>query len=192
MSAPILMILFDAIYLISLTAWVGSVLFVSLGIAPIIFPTLGPEAGAKFVRGAFLRYYQWGAIAGAIGLPSAVAVPLAFPELRGPMVGVQALVILAATLLMLYAGNVLAPAIEAVRDEGPSGNDRFERLHRRSVRLNFLVMVLGLGLLVAFAARPKPLTRGIVELSPTECAERQLKKLRELQQTSPPPAQPLP
>ena len=119
-------------------------------------------------RPLFPRYYQWGAIAGAIGLPSAVAVPLAFPELRGPAVGIQALVILAATLLMLYAGNVLAPAIEAARDEGPSGNDRFERLHRRSVRLNALVLVLGLGLLVAFAARPKPLTRGIVELSPTE------------------------
>jgi hypothetical protein len=172
-TARALMVLFDAVYLIALAAWVGSVLFVSFGVAPIIFRVLEPEAAGRFVRALFPRYYAWGSIAGAVALPASVAVPLCFPELRGPWVGVQALAILAGTLIMLYAGNSLTPAINAARDEGPAGRSQFERLHRRSVRLNTVVLLLGLGLLVAFAARPRPRTSGIVELSPQERVRRE-------------------
>ena len=70
MNAPFLMTVFDSIFLIAMTAWVGSVLFFSFGVAPIIFKTLGPEAGGRFVRALFPRYYMWGAISGAIALPS--------------------------------------------------------------------------------------------------------------------------
>ena len=171
MTAPFLMILFDSAYLIALASLVGSVLFLSFALAPIIFNVLGPESGGKFVRALFPRYYQWGAISGAIALPSAMAVPLAFPELRGPWVGVQALVILAATLIMLYAGNVLTPAINAARDSGPHGDLLFNRLHKRSVLLNSVVLLMGLGLLIAFAARPAPRSVGIVELSPLDRAQ---------------------
>ncbi len=168
MNAPFLMVLFDSIYLIALTAWVGSILFVSFAVAPIIFKTLGPEAGGRFVRALFPRYYMWGAISGALALPCVVQVPLSFPEYRGPWVGVQALAIMAGILIMLYAGNVLTPAINAARDAGKEGEPRFDRLHKRSVRLNAVVLVLGIGLLIAFAARPKPKTQGIVEMTPVE------------------------
>src|SRR3954470_3002451 len=139
------MVVFDSVFLIAMTAWVGSVLFFSFGVAPIIFKVLGPEGGGKFVRALFPRYYAWGAACGSVALPSLVAVPLAFPVMRGPWVGVQALAILAATLIMLYAGNSLTPAINAARDAGPSGQERFDRLHKRSVRLNAVVLVIGLG-----------------------------------------------
>ena len=39
-------------------------------------------------------------------------------------------------------------------------SERFEQLHRRAVRLNALVLVMGLGLLVAFAIRRAPRTSG--------------------------------
>jgi hypothetical protein len=169
-TARFLLGLFDSVYLIALTAWVGSLLFFSFGVAPIIFKVLGAEAGGRFVRALFPRYYTWGVIAGAVALPAYLGVPLSFPEYRGPLVGVQALVILAGTLIMLYGGNSLVPAINAARDAGPSEQARFARLHRRSVRLNALVMVLGLGLLVAFANRPAPRTSGIVEMTPAERA----------------------
>jgi hypothetical protein len=171
-TARTLLILFDCIYLLAMTALVGSVLFFSFGVAPIIFKVLGPESGGRFVRALFPRYYLWGAISGAIALPSAVAVPLCFPELRGPWVGIQALLILAAILITLYAGNVLTPAINAARDSGPSGQAQFQRLHRRSVRLNALVLAIGIGLLIAFAARPRPKTAGIIEPTPAERAAR--------------------
>ena len=175
MAAPSLLIVFDTIYLLALTAWVGSILFVSFGVAPIIFDVLGAESGGRFVRALFPRYYLWGAICGAIALPSLVAVPLAFPELRGPWVGIQALVIIAATLITLYAGNVLTPQINQASDAGPDHRARFGQLHKRSVRLNALVLVLGLGLLVGFAARARPKSDGIIELTPVERALRRAK-----------------
>jgi hypothetical protein len=112
--------------------------------------------------------YVWGTISGAIALPAYVAVPLSFPEYRGPMVGVQALLILAGILIMLYAGNSLTPAINAARDAGPEAQGRFERLHRRAVRLNGVVLVLGIGLLIGYATRPAPRTAGILEMTPAE------------------------
>jgi hypothetical protein len=167
------MVLFDAAYLVALTAWVGSILFLSFGVAPLIFRVLGSEAGGRFVRALFPRYYAWGATSAAIALPAYVAVPLSYPEYRGPTVGVQAVLILGSILIMLYAGNVLTPAINAARDAGPAQQARFERLHRRSVRLNGLVLVIGLALVVAHAIRPPPQTAGIIELTPVERARQQ-------------------
>jgi Domain of unknown function (DUF4149) len=168
MSSRVLLALFDSTYVIALSAWVGSILFFSFGVAPVIFGVLGEQMGGKFVRALFPRYYLWGAIAGAIALPSFVAGPLCYHEFRGPMVGVQALVIIAGILCMLYGGNSLTPAINQARDAGPDGRDRFNKLHRRAVRLNGLVLLAGIGLLVAFAVRRAPQTSGIVELTPAE------------------------
>jgi hypothetical protein len=137
-------------------------------VAPIIFSVLGEQTGGKFVRALFPRYYLWGAIAGAIALPAFVAGPLCYHEFRGPMVGVQAMVILAGILSMLYGGNSLTPAINQARDAGPGARPRCDQLHRRAVRLNGGVLIMGLGLLIAFAIRPAPRTSGIVELTPAE------------------------
>jgi hypothetical protein len=190
-TARFLLALFDSVYVIALTAWVGSLLFFSFGVAPIIFKVLGAEAGGRFVRALFPRYYSWGAIAGAIALPAFLGAPLSFPEYRGPLIGIEAMVIIAGILIMLYGGNTLVPAINAARDAGPAGKDRFDRLHRRSVQLNALVMALGLGLLVAFAVRPAPRTSGIVEMSPDERArydvriERIIREIESGRQPSP-------
>ena len=73
MSARFLLGVFDSVYVVALTAWVGSILFFSFGVAPIIFRVLGEQTGGKFVRALFPRYYLWGAIAGAIALPAFVA-----------------------------------------------------------------------------------------------------------------------
>ncbi len=166
MSAPVLLAIFDSVYVIALTAWVGSILFFSFGVAPIIFNVLGAEAGGKFVRALFPRYYLWGVISCSVALPAVVCGPLAFPELRGTFIGVQALAIITSLLIMLYCGNSLTPAINAARDAGPDQAERFDRLHKRSVNLNSVVLLIGLGLLIAFAARPAPKTSGIVEKFP--------------------------
>ncbi len=168
MSARFLLGIFDSVYVIALTAWVGSILFFSFGVAPIIFTVLGSENGGKFLRALFPTYYAWGAIAGAIALPAFVAVPLCYPEYRGGTVAIQSMVILTGTLIMLYGGNSLMPALNAARDAGALGRERFQKLHRRSVRLNALVLLFGVGLLIGFANRPAPRTSGIKELSPTD------------------------
>ena len=190
MTARFLLGLFDSAYLIALAAWVGSVLFFSFGVAPILFKVLGAEAGGRFVRALFPRYYLWGAIAGAVALPAYLGVPLSFPEYRGPRVAVEALTIVAGTLIMLYGANALVPAINAARDAGLAEHARFDRLHRRSVRLNALVMVLGLALLVGYANRPLPRTSGIVEMTPLERARydaRIERAMREIESGRQPP-----
>ena len=106
-SARFLLTLFDSVYLLTLTAWVGSILFFSFAIAPIIFNVLGAESGAKFVRALFPRYYLWGAISGSLALPAFVAGPLCFQEYRGIRVAIQAMAILACILIMLYGANSL-------------------------------------------------------------------------------------
>jgi len=169
-NARLLLAVFDSIYVLALTSWVGSILFFSFGVAPIIFRVLGAELGAKFVRALFPRYYTWGVISTAIALPALFCGPLAVPELRGPMVAVQSGLILVNLGIMLYCGNTLTPAINAARDEGPGSADRFDRLHKRSVRLNVVSLLIGVALLIGFATRPAPRSSGIEEGSPGERA----------------------
>ena len=71
---------------------------------------------------------------------------------------------------MLYGGNTLTPALNAAQEALPAAKERVDRLRRRAVWLNHAVLVLGVGLIVAFANRPAPRTSGIVEMSPRERA----------------------
>ncbi len=168
MTSRYLLAIFDSVYLVALAVWIGSSVFFWFAVAPIIFKVLGGETGGTFVRAVFPRYYLWGAIAGAVALPAYVAGPLCYHEYRGPMVGVQALAIIASILIMLYGGNSLTPAINRSLDVGLAGRERLEQLHRRAVGLNIFVLVVGLSLLVAFATRPAPRTSGIIEVAPAE------------------------
>ena len=179
MNAPTILAFFNIVYLLALTAWVGSIAFFSFGVAPVIFRTLGAEAGGKFVRALFPRYYTWGATAGAIALPARVCGPLAYDSLRGPAVGVQAILILVGTLIMVYCGNALTPAINAARDSGPPAQARFDALHKRSVWLNGITLLIGIGLLGYFAVKSVPRTGGIVEREPGELSPAQAKMLQD-------------
>ena len=165
MTPRLLLAIFDGVYLVALAAWVGSILFLSFAVAPLIFRVLGVESGGKFVRALFPRYYLWGVVACAVALPALICGALSVPGLRGPWVGVQALMLVVGLSLMLYCGNTLTPAINAARDGGPASADRFDRLHRRSVNLNAVALLIGLVLLVGFASRGAPKEAGVVEPS---------------------------
>lgn len=182
MTAPTILAFFNTVYILALTSWVGSIAFFSFGVAPVIFKVLGAEAGGKFARALFPRYYAWGATSGAIALPAVVCGPLAYNELRGPAIGVQALAILAGTLIMFYCGNILTPAINIARDAGPSGKARFDSLHRRSVILNGVTLLIGVILLVTFVVRQVPRSGGITERKPGELSTGQIKILEDARQ----------
>jgi len=187
-DASFLRALFDSAYVLALAAWVGSLAFSMFGITPVVLGVLGEEAGARFVAALRPRYYLWGTVCGAVALPAAMGVPLSFPEYRAPRVGVQALAILAGTLVTLYAGNSVTPAIRAARKAGPQGEGQSRRLARRLVWLDGVTLVIGVGLLVAFATRPAPRTPGIVEPSPQERARREAETWRtKLQKDETPP-----
>lgn len=167
MSAPYLLGLFDTIYVLALTALVGSILFFLFVLAPHCRQVMGTESGGRFLKTLLPRYYAWGASAGAIALPAFVAVPLCYPEYRGPWIGVQAIILLGCVLGMLYGGNSLQPAIDRASDAGTNGHEHQTRLRRRSLILNSLVMLAGSGQLIAFTVRPAPRTSGIRELDST-------------------------
>ncbi len=168
MTARYLLAVFDSVYVIALASWIGSTLFFTFALTPIIFKVLGDENAGKLFHALLPRYYLWGAISGAAALPAFVAGPLCYREYRGAMVGVQALAMIGGILIMLYGGNSLARAIDVARDGNPASRERIRRLQRRARRLNAVVMAVGFGLLVAFATRPRPQTSGIIEMSPAE------------------------
>lgn len=170
MDAPLVRAIFDASYLLAMASWVGSVLFFSFGVVPMFVRVLDPDSAFRLTRALAPRYFAWGATCGAIALPASLGAPLSFPEYRGAWVAVQAGLILMCTLVMLYEGQSLEPAIRAAREAGPGGQVRLDRLHRRSLQLNVVVMLTLMGLLVAFAFRPAPRTAGILEPSPRERA----------------------
>jgi hypothetical protein len=162
------MALFDSIYVMTLAGWIGSALFLALGVIPLISKQLGTEQAEKLIRQLLSRYCVWGAICGALCLSSLVAVPLCYPEYRGVRVGVQALVIIACIGITLYAGNSLAPATSAGGRTGPAHDPPVLPLYRRASLQSVLVAVAGIALLIAFATRAAPKTSGIVELTPAE------------------------
>ena len=160
MTARQLLTLFDSVYLAALSAWIGGAIFFTFGLVPILWKTLGAESARALVRTIYPRYYLGAAISGAVALAAFVAGPLCYHEYRGAMVGVQALAIIFAILLMLYGGNSLTPALLAAGvNEHESGLGQFAKLQRRAAGLNVLALLIGLTLLVAYVARPRPRLR---------------------------------
>jgi hypothetical protein len=161
-SARSLLGLFDATYLLALSAWAGLLLVALLRL------TLVPsrDAGkAGRVEGSLVRrLHAWGTIAGAVALPAYVAVPLSYPEYRGPRIAVQSMLILVGILAMLTVANGASPTRTA------AGGEVRERPGRRIACLDGLMLVLAVGLLVAHGMRPAPRTSGLAELSATERA----------------------
>ena len=51
----------------------------------------------------------------------------------------------------MIASLAVVPAINAARDQGPDGEATFSRLHRLTVLLTVMVLLLSIGLLVAIA-----------------------------------------
>ena len=56
------------LYLLTLTAWIGSIIFFSFIIAPTVFKTLKPEDAATLIRRIFSHYYLLGIISSATAI----------------------------------------------------------------------------------------------------------------------------
>ncbi|MFM7317076.1 MAG: DUF4149 domain-containing protein [bacterium] len=179
MTALELLWLFDVIYCLSIVGWMGAILFFSFAVAPIIFQVLNSESAAKFVRTLFPRYYTWIAISSVLALASYTARPLVVPELRNYLNLIFQGLLIFNIFLAFYCGNSLTPAINRARDAGEAEKPRFDALHRRSVRLNVVSLLIGIICLVAFEGRKTPTSAGIVE----EPVESRMEKDRQFRAT---------
>lgn len=123
-------------------SWVGSILFHSAVVAPATFKVLDADSAGLFLRRLFPSFFRFGLVCGAlmilglvsgsVGLSSFASLPLALT--------IGMCVLQAVCLAMV-------PAINAARDLGDAGRQRFARLHGVNVLLTLAVLVLGLAVL---------------------------------------------
>jgi len=133
----------NAILLWLLGVLAGSMLFFAIVVTPKVFRTLEPEQAGIFLRTLFPAYYLWGlALALAsfvIALWSHVFVSLACA---------------AVAVLFAYARQILMPKIGKARDARARGEDgaaeRFSRLHRQSVIVNGIQLLILLAVAASF------------------------------------------
>ena len=138
----------DSAGLVAVAAAFGGMTFFAFVYAPLVFIKLGAEAGGRFIREVFPVYYL-----SMGGTSVAAAVLLA---IGGAARGAEALAMASIGIVFLLARFVLLPVINRNRDAGQAGDvaakKRFDALHRVSVIVNLVQMLVVLVVLVRYLA----------------------------------------
>ena len=137
------------IHLISLVVWVGSIIFFSFFAAPSIFKSLPRETAGDVIGVIFPKYWMVGYICSIVLLVTLIAIAVDAKSLPTLKVGI--LVVM--TALTFYSGLAVGGkartikaeirSVEAVEQKEPLMK-RFKVLHRRSMILNVVILLLGL------------------------------------------------
>ncbi len=148
------------LFLAGLCVWIGAIVFFSFVIAPALFQTLPPETAGRVLAVVFPRYYRLGLMAGAIAVPTAVALGL-LSQRRRRWLGMAGVMVLMAAMAG-YAAAVIVPRTDALRPHlahGPAPDEvaqaEFSRLHQQAVALNAVTLLCGIGVLGVAAATPR-------------------------------------
>jgi hypothetical protein len=121
---------FTAFELMTAGLWLGSIVFFSFFVAPVLFRLLKAPDAASVVRTIFPSYYLLGIICGLI--------LCALLLLRQDWLGLAGVLFL--TLVDLYCRQLLTPRINQARD-AKDREPEFNRMHCLSVQLNGLVLL---------------------------------------------------
>lgn len=132
--------------LASIGVLIGSIVFLSFVLAPLIFQTLDATAASRLLRALFPRYYRLGLLCCATGLGTAVLLATLHPTAAAA----GCAVLLAGMTISTGYSLQLVPRINTARDSGE--NSLFKTLHLRSVILNGANLVFAIGALVLAAA----------------------------------------
>jgi hypothetical protein len=131
------------IALFSTALLLGGMVFFAALVAPVVFRVLPAEAGGRFLRTLFPRYYVW-----VIGTAAAAAVALF------PLSKLDAGIMAAVAALGVWLRQVLMPRINAASDAAKAGDASaqrpFDRGHRLSVIANLLQMGAAAAVLAGF------------------------------------------
>lgn len=128
------------LFLIALSTWVGTIVFQSAIVAPAVFVALETESARRFLRTLFPRFFRLGIVCGSIMIAGTVALGM----LAGWSGRLPAIAGLSTVMLLLQIVSLkMVPWINAARDAGKSAATRFHVLHRRSVVLTVIVLLLG-------------------------------------------------
>ena len=143
------------VFLLSWALWIGAVVFFLFVVAPTAFHSLEVEHAGKFIRTVFPRYYLTGLVCGLFALLSGGSLlAMRFWPWKGGMTVL--VLVFGMMIVVLWARQRLVPRMDALRDEAREAREgldedarhevllRWQRLHRLSVQLNLLVLLLGL------------------------------------------------
>jgi hypothetical protein len=138
------MTLARTLFVLALTIWIGSVAFFSLGVLPILFTRLGPPRAGEVVALLFPVYYRVGVAFGVLLLAASAYLA---GRVRGAWryAAALALVMVACQAYAAFSVHPRVAMLRGVEAERP----RFDALHRRSVRLNGVVLGGGLVLVLS-------------------------------------------
>ncbi len=141
------------VYLISLSLWVGGVVFFSFLVAPVLFRAFPVERAGETVGVIFPGYHKLGILCGLSALASLVLVALI--ERKWPLVRLSLLGVM--VVVNLYAGLVTGPRASQLREaihqkQGETASlelkNEFHRFHQQAVFFNGTILLLGVVLLV--------------------------------------------
>jgi hypothetical protein len=156
---------FHSLVYLVLGLWLGALVFFAAVLAPIAFsqlpplfptPAAGIHAAGMVVGGSLVRLHWIGLFCGLIFLLVSVVARAHYRTILP-----QALLVLAMMLLTAYSQFSIIPRMDTARDSvggnvdavaaNNPGRQIFDRLHQRSVHVEGLVLLCGLGALVATA-----------------------------------------
>ncbi len=142
-------VLINFIHMLSLTCWLGSIVFFSFFAAPAVFQTLEREQAGDLIGKMFPRYYWIGYVCGGLLL---ITLLTNHPTLFN----IKMIFLLVMMACTFYAGLAVRPqAAELkarIRTSEPGETlealeGKFKSIHSLSVKLNATVLVVGLGFL---------------------------------------------
>lgn len=130
-----------ALLTVSAASWVGAIVFQSAIVAPAVFVDLDADSARRFLRTLFPRFFKLGIVCGVL-MGTAVLLLAANGGWSSPLRMIAAAT---GTMLVLELISLwLVPRINAARDAGAVAEDRFARLHRASVLMTVVILLLGL------------------------------------------------
>lgn len=149
------------VHLVALGVWLGSIVFFSFAVAPLVFSALPRADAGRVVSAIFPVYYYVGYGCGALVLLTALLLrgSAPIPTRTWTISAAVAGLLLAVTL---YAGLVVQPRAHALRAalsdvaEASSAKVEFDQLHRRAVQLNGSVLIGALVLSGLASSRLRP------------------------------------
>lgn len=146
--------IFNGLYRLTLSLWVGGVAIFTFLVTPIIFREFGRDLAGQFVGKMFPLYFPYLLVLTAVAL---VAFLLGREESKGLSATLPIFLLAGALIVNLFVNFKLYPDIEEVKRsvssferESPSspGRREFARLHAASAVLNLLVFADGVALLL--------------------------------------------
>ena len=141
------------LYLLSIVFWIGTIFFFSSSVAPSVFKILPKQMAGEVISSIFPKYYLVAYICGGIALITSILSWLIGSHLSGISYLLRVIILVIMIGLSIFAGAVIRPQALEVRaqmrslvEDSPQYTEvqaRFNKLHKQSVIMNSVVLLLG-------------------------------------------------